>query len=54
MAENVDERRVSVALLVKQVEQLAGSVVGILVELGDVREQLEHLAELEHAELGHS
>lgn len=44
----------NVADLIRDVEQLAGSVVGILVDLGDVRKDLERLLEAQHEHQGRS
>jgi len=44
----------SVAAMVREVEQIAGSLVGLLVDLGELRLDLEALAANEATELGRS
>ena len=44
----------SVAAMVREVEQIAGSLVGLLVDLGELRLDLEALGANEATELGRS
>jgi len=43
-----------VSAMLRDIEQLAGAIVGILVDLGDLRMDLEALAATEATELGRS
>jgi hypothetical protein len=43
-----------VAMLVRDVEQLAGSLVGVLADLGSLRLDLERLLDVQHEHDGRS
>jgi len=43
-----------VAMLVRDVEQLAGSLVGVLADLGSLRLDLERLLDVQHEHEGRS
>ena len=43
-----------VSIILRDIEQLAGAVVGVLVDLGEIRKDVERLLEDQHAHQGRS
>ena len=54
MDEEMPQQVPDVAMLVRDVEQLAGSLVGVLADLGSLRLDLERLLDVQHEHEGRS